>query len=183
MSQLDKSKLSIKEPYFTFVWAEDEDGLIGSAGELPWHLPGEMKHFVEVTKGDIVIMGRKSYESIPNPPLRNRLNIVLTRNENYQAKGAVICHSKEAVLDYLKENDDQKAIHVIGGNTIFKLFIDEVDLLYRTVIHERFDGETYMPKLNYDNFRLIDQAAGLVDERNEYSHTFYLYERKNNQSG
>ncbi|MDN6162476.1 MAG: dihydrofolate reductase [Atopostipes sp.] len=175
---LDKDKLSVKEPYFTFVWAEDENGLIGSDGDLPWNLPAEMKHFVEVTTGDVVIMGRKSYESIPNPPLKNRVNIVLTRNENYQAEGAVICHSKKEVMTFLRKKNHKKAIHVIGGNTLFDLFMEEVKVLYRTVIHEEFDGDTYMPRIDYEDFDYVDEAAGLEDENNKHPYTFYLYERK-----
>lgn len=178
MSNLNKEKLSIETPYFTFVWAEDEERLIGNEGSLPWHLPAEMRHFVKVTTGDIVVMGRKSYESIPKPPLKNRLNIVLTRNKDYQAEGAVICHSKEELLEYLNEKKIQKAVHIIGGNSIFKLFMDEVSVLYRTVIHETFKGDTYMPEIDYNRFKCVDQASGLEDEKNKYAHSFYLYERK-----
>lgn len=178
MSDLNAEKLSIEKPYFTFVWAEDEKGLIGNKGKLPWHLPAEMKHFVKVTTGDIVVMGRKSYESIPNPPLKNRLNIVLTRNKDYQAEGAVICHSKKELMDYLKEKSFEKAIHIIGGSTIFDLFMEEVSVLYRTVIHESFKGDTYMPEIDYHQFICLDQTSGLEDDKNKYSHSFYLYERK-----
>lgn len=177
--KINKSNLTIKEPYFTFVWAEDKEGLIGSKGDLPWHLPAEMKYFVQVTTSDVVVMGRKSYESIPNPPLKNRVNIVLTRNKDYQAEGAIICHSKEEILDYLEKENPQKAIHVIGGKTLFELFMDDVNVLYRTIIDESFEGDRYMAKIDYDQFHCVDQAEGLVDEKNKYAHTFYLYERKN----
>lgn len=178
MTKLNKENLMIEAPYFTFVWAEDENGLIGSEGKLPWHLPAEMKHFVKVTTGDIVVMGRKSYESIPNPPLKNRLNIVLTRNKDYQADGAVICHSKKELIDYLENKKIQNAVHIIGGSTIFDLFMDEVSVLYRTIIHETFKGDTYMSKIDYNHFKCVDQASGLEDKKNKYAHSFYLYERK-----
>lgn len=176
--RLDDKKLSIKPPYYTYVWAEDAEGLIGAKGDLPWKMPAEMQHFVDVTIGDVVVMGRKSYESIPNPPLRDRVNIVLTRNEDYQADGAVICHSKEDVLNYLKKKDFQDPIHIIGGTTLFEIFMDEVDVLYRTVVHEVFDGDTYMPQIDYGKFELVDQSEGEVDEDNPHAHTYYLYERR-----
>lgn len=180
VNKLDEEKLSVKKPYFTFVWAEDQEGLIGSDGKLPWNLPAEMKHFVQVTTGDVVIMGRKSYESIPHPPLKNRLNIVLTRNKDYHAKGAIICHSKEEIMKILEGMDNQKIVHVIGGRSIFKLFINEVTVLYRTIIHEVFSGDTYMPRIDYEKFDCIDQADGLMNKDNQYPYTFYLYERKSN---
>lgn len=167
---------SLKKPYFTFVWAEDKNGLIGKEGTLPWNLPNEMKHFVEVTMDDVVVMGRKTYESIPNRPLKNRVNIVLTSNEDYEAPGAIVVHSKQAIMDYVK--DIEKPIHVIGGTTLFELFLEEVDVLYRTVVEEAFEGDTYMPEINYRYFRVVDSKEGIVDSKNIYSHHFFLYERK-----
>lgn len=166
----------LRKPYFTFVWAEDKNGLIGKDGRLPWHLPNEMKHFVRVTTDDVVVMGRKTYESIPNPPLKNRINIILTNNKDYKADGAVVCHSKEEIMDYVK--DIQKPIHIIGGTSLFDLFIDEVSVLYRTVVYEEFEGDTYMPKLNYKYFHVVETINGLVDEDNLYSHEFFIYEKK-----
>lgn len=166
----------LTEPYFTFVWAEDRNGLIGREGQLPWHLPNEMQHFVDVTTGDVVVMGRKTYESIPNPPLKNRINIVLTSNKEYQADGAVICHTKEDILNYVK--DIEKPIHIIGGTSLFEMFIDEVNVLYRTIVYEEFEGDTYMPKIDYKYFRVIDSREGVVDEENVYPHEFFVYERK-----
>lgn len=163
-------------PYFTFVWAEDRNGLIGQAGRLPWNLPNDLKHFKNVTTGDVVLMGRKTYESIPKRPLANRINIILTRNKEYVAEGAVICHTKEEVLEYVK--DIQKPIHVIGGSTIFEIFADEVNVLYRTIIDEEFVGDTYMTDIPYKHFRCIEISDGVVDERNQYPHQFFVYERK-----
>lgn len=173
-----RCRQDLKTPYITFVWAEDSNGLIGQDDQLPWNLPSDMKRFVEVTTNDVVVMGRKTYESIPNPPLKNRLNIVLTRNENYRADGAIVCHSKEEVFDYLKEHAIKKPVHVIGGSSIFDLFIDEVNILYRTIIEETFEGNTYMPKIDYKYFRCIEVAEGIVDEKNKYPHRFFIYERK-----
>ncbi len=166
----------IRTPYFTFVWAEDKNGLIGNDGQLPWHLPNEMKHFVNVTTGGVVIMGRKTYESIPNPPLKNRINIVLTNNKDYTADGAIVCHSKEDILDYVKDID--KPLHIIGGTSLFDMFVDDVNVLYRTVVYEEFEGDTFMPKLNYKYFQVVETMDGIVDEENLYSHEFFIYERK-----
>lgn len=168
----------LMKPYMTFVWAEDNNGLIGNLGDLPWNLPSDMKHFKNVTMDDVVVMGRKTYESIPVRPLKNRINIILTNNENYVADGAIVCHSKEDVLNYLKENKIKKPIHVIGGISAFDMFKDEVNILHRTIIDETFDGDTYMPEIDYKYFRCVDISDGIVDDKNKYPHRFLLYERK-----
>ncbi len=163
-------------PYFTFVWAEDQNGLIGKEGRLPWSLPNEMKYFVEVTTGDVVVMGRKTYESIPNPPLKNRVNIILTRDENYEAEGAIVCHTKEEIMEAVK--DIKKPIHIIGGVSLFEMFMDEVNLLYRTIVYDEFEGDTHMPQIDYKHFRVFQSRIGETDEENIYPHHFYVYERK-----
>lgn len=173
---IENSSKEIDRPYFTFVWAEDQNGLIGKEGTLPWNLPNEMKYFVKVTTGDVVVMGRKTYESIPNRPLKNRINIVLTSNKEYQADGAIVCHSKEEIVNYVKDLD--KPIHIIGGTTLFEMFIDEVNVLYRSIVYEEFEGDTYMPKIDYKHFRVVDITPGVVDEENLYPHDFFVYERK-----
>ena len=169
---------NLKTPYITFIWAEDKNGLIGKAGNLPWNLPADMKFFKETTMNDVVVMGRKTYESIPKRPLKNRINIVLTKQLDYKADGAIVCHSKEDVLNYIQEKQLQKPIHVIGGVSVFNLFKEEVNILYRTIIDETFKGDTYMPEINYKYFRVIDVTEGVVDEKNIYSRRFFIYERK-----
>lgn len=178
-NRIDKEKLSVDTPYITFVWAEDNEGLIGKDNDLPWVLPGEMKFFVEATIGGVVIMGRKTYEGIPNPPLKDRLNIVLTRNKDFEAKGAVVCHSKEEIMTYLEKEKIQQPIHVIGGTALFEMFMDEVSVLYRTVIDEVFEGDTYMPEVDYEKFQCVYSVDGTVDKENKHAHRLSLYERKN----
>lgn len=175
-SREKRTSKHLTKPYFTFVWAEDKNGLIGNKGGLPWNLPNEMKHFVNVTTDGVVVMGRKTYESIPNPPLKNRINIILTQNKDYMAEGAIVCHSKKEVMDYVK--DISKPVHIIGGTSLFEMFMDDVNLLYRTIVYEEFVGDTYMPEINYKYFRVIDTIDGIVDEENIYPHDFYIYERK-----
>ncbi|API89468.1 dihydrofolate reductase [Marinilactibacillus sp. 15R] len=160
----------------TFVWAEDENGVIGKNGSLPWNLPNDMKFFKEITMTGNVLMGRKTFESIPNPPLKNRKNVVLTRNKDLVIDNVLVLHSKEEVLEYIAETD--KPIHIIGGADIFELFKSEVDMLYKTLIHDKFDGDTMMAEINYDDFEIIEKRIGVVDEHNIHAHTFLIYKRK-----
>ena len=161
----------------TFVWIEDENQLLGQANKLPWHLPAELKHFKAVTVGDAVLMGRKTYEALPIKPLPNRRNIILTRNKDYVAPGAEVFHSKEAILSAV--DTDQQTLHIIGGGEIYRLFIDEVDELYQTIIEGDFEGDTYFPTLDFSEFELLSEKEGIVDEANRHPHTFYHYRRKN----
>lgn len=161
----------------TFVWTEDENQLIGRANKVPWHLPADLKHFKAVTMGDAVLMGRKTYEGLPIKPLPNRRNIILTRNKDYVAPGAEVFHSKEAILSAV--DTDQQTLHIIGGGEIYRLFIDEVDELYQTIIEGDFEGDTYFPTLDFSEFELLSEKEGIVDEANRHPHTFYHYRRKN----
>lgn len=160
-----------------YVWAEDKNRLIGKNGALPWRLPADVAFFKKITMRGDLVAGRKTYETIPNRPLLGRRNIVLTKQKNYEAPGAIVVHSKEEILE-LEQNGDED-LYIIGGAVLFKMFEDEVDELYRTVIHKTFEGDTYFDdNFNYDNFELIKTARGIVDEKNLYEHTFELWKRK-----
>lgn len=160
----------------TFVWAEDENGVIGKEGGLPWSLPNDMKFFKEVTLTGNVLMGRKTLESIPNPPLKNRINVVLTRNTEFEKKDIIVLNTKDEVLELAKTMD--KPLHIIGGADIFNMFVNDVDRLYRTLIHETFEGDVYMPSIDYSLFDLVETVEGHVDEKNIHAHTFQIFERK-----
>lgn len=160
----------------TFVVAQDENGTIGKDGSLPWSLPADMKFFKEMTLTGDILMGRKTFESFPNGPLKDRENLVLTRQEDYEAEGAFIFNNKEEALEHASNND--KPLHVIGGAEIFRQFLDDVDIIYVTVVHEDFEGDTEMPEIDYSLFELVEEKEGHVDEKNKYPHTFYTYKRK-----
>lgn len=160
-----------------YVYAEDENGLIGKGDGLPWSLPADVKFFKEVTMQGDVVMGRATYESIPNRPLKGRRNIVLTHNQDYEAPGAIVVNSKEEILElYEKYAED---FYIIGGVSLFKMFEDDVDYLYRTVIHDEFDGNVYFPDdFDYNEFELEKSFDGNVDEKNKHPHTFEIWKRK-----
>lgn len=160
----------------TFVWAEDENGLIGKGGSLPWNLPNDMKFFKEVTLTGNVLMGRKTFESIPNPPLKKRENVVLTRQTDLEIDHVLVMHTKEEVLEYAERTD--KPLHIIGGSDIFELFVSDVDMLYKTKIHDQFSGDTFMTSINYQEFDLVEEKEGILDDQNRHRHTFQIYKRK-----
>ena len=126
-------------PRLTLVVARAANGVIGKDGRLPWHLPADLRHFKRVTMGGAMIMGRKTFESLPGL-LPGRRHIVLTRDVGWEAEGAEVAHSVEAAL---RLAGDKAA--VIGGAEIFRLFEDDADAVELTEIHADVDGDTLLP--------------------------------------
>jgi dihydrofolate reductase len=155
----------------SFVVAMDENRAIGKDNDLPWYLPNDLKHFKKTTMGKPIVMGRKTYESI-GKPLPGRENIVVTRDQSYEAEGTTIVHSVDEVLQINAEE-----ICVIGGSEIFKQFLPVADRLYITEIHHTFEADTYFPELNDNEWKEVSRTEGIVDEKNKYPHEFVVYEK------
>ncbi|WP_334328744.1 dihydrofolate reductase [Companilactobacillus sp. HBUAS59699] len=159
----------------SFVWAEDKNHVIGKDGSLPWSLPNDLKHFRDVTAHHTIVMGRKTYESFPNGPLPHRLNIVISRNPNYQVPESVVLLSDKSQLSSFVSDDEE--VMVIGGAGIFEMFKNDVDRLYLTRIDHEFDGDVKMIDLDYSKFKLTEKKEGVVDDNNIYPYTFETYDK------
>ena len=130
------------------ILSADKNWAIGKDNQLLVRIPSDMKFFRETTTGKVVVMGRKTLESFPNGlPLKNRTNIVLTGNPHYKVKDAVIVHTKEQLLDELKQYDS-KDIYVIGGESIYRMLLDQCDTAYVTKIDYTYEADTYVPNLD-----------------------------------
>ena len=165
----------------SFVWAEDQKHQIGYKGHLPWRLPADLAHFKKVTMGHPMVMGKKTFDSFPGL-LPGRKHVVLTHDttlkEKYKDNSQVkILNSIDELASWLDENQSQE-VSVIGGAMLFKLLLNKVDKLYKTEILSEFDGDTVMPTISYDEFKLISRKIGKVDEKNIYPYIFLEYERK-----
>jgi dihydrofolate reductase len=158
----------------SFVVAMDRNRLIGKENQLPWHLPADLAYFKKVTTGHTIVMGRKTYESIGRP-LPNRKNVVLTRSEGYEAGGCEVVHDIDDVLQMARKEEE---CFVIGGTEVFRLFWNDVWRLYVTYIDEAFDGDTYFPEIDAENWNVVSVEKGTIDEKNRYPHEFRIYERK-----
>jgi dihydrofolate reductase len=124
---------------------------LGKDGDLIWHIPDDLKRFKTITSGHLVIMGRKTWESIPEKfrPLPGRLNIVVTRNPEYIAEGAEVCTSLSEAIEKAKEiseADTEAEIFVIGGGELYKEALPLAEKLYLTLIHEEKDGDVFFPE-------------------------------------
>ena len=128
---------------------------IGKNNDLMWHLPNDMKFFKEKTTDNIVVMGRKNYESIPEKyrPLPNRENVILTRNKDFKAEGCIVLHSFDELLQYY-ENEEDRTMFIIGGGEIYKeaLKKDIVDEMYITKVNKSFNADTFFPEIDLTIF-------------------------------
>lgn len=130
------------------IVAVDSKWAIGNKNKLLVSIPADMKQFRERTTGHVVVMGRKTLESFPaGAPLKNRTNIVLTANQSYKAKDAIIVHTKEELLETLKEYDSDD-IFVIGGQSIYEMMLPYCDTAYVTKIDHAYQADTYFPNLD-----------------------------------
>ena len=123
----------------TFHLARADNGVIGRDGELPWHLPADLKRFKAQTMGKPMVMGRKTFESFPSP-LPGRRHIVLTRDPDWRAEGAEVAHSVEQAL--WMAGDD---VAVIGGAEVFAQFLDQAHQIELTEVHASPDGDAFVP--------------------------------------
>lgn len=131
------------------IAAVSENNVIGKDGKLPWHISADMRRFRELTTGNTVIMGRKTFESIGRP-LPNRYNIVITSNREFVAEGCIVAHSLEEALEKARENG-QGNIFIIGGGQVYEGAIGVADRLVLTRVHGLFPGDTFFP--DYSEFQ------------------------------
>ncbi len=165
------------------IVAVDKNWGIGKDGKLLTHLSGDMQFFKKTTSGNIVIMGRKTLESLPNSkPLPNRRNVVITRNKTYSDDNIETMRNIEEVLEFSAANDlSEQEIFIIGGAQIYEVFLPYCDICYVTKIHEAFDADVYFPNIDKDDsFELIDESEQI--EENGYNYTFCIYKRNDVRS-
>jgi dihydrofolate reductase len=162
----------------SIIVATSDNNVIGKDNKLIWHLPADMKFFKEKTTDHCVITGRKNYESIPEKfrPLPNRTNIIITRQTDYVAPGAVIVNSIEDAIEFAKKTGDEE-IFIIGGAEIFKQSMSMVDKIYLTKIYHLFEGDVYFPELDASEWKETGRIKGTVDEKNKYEHDFITLEK------
>lgn len=158
------------------IVAVDENWAIGKGNRLLVSIPQDMKFFRETTTGKVVVMGRKTLESFPGgQPLKNRVNIVLTRDVGFQAKGAVVCGSMEEVLEELKQYAEED-VYIIGGESIYRQFLPYCKKAYITKVFHKYDADTYFPDLDREEEWKMTQ----VGEEQTYfdlEYIFSIYER------
>lgn len=154
---------------------------IGNGNDLLYHFKNDMKHFKELTENNIVVMGRKTYDSLPKKPLLNRINIILTSNKYYKADGCIIKTSLNDILDFYDNEYPDKILYVIGGGEIYNLFInnDLVDTMEITFVYDDLDGRVKIPNVFTDSkWELIRKSDDIIDEKTKLKYYFSTFIRK-----
>jgi dihydrofolate reductase len=160
----------------SLVVAASENNAIGKNNQLLWHLPNDLKFFKNTTWGSVVIMGRKTFESV-NKPLPGRINIVITKQPNWNAENVTTAASLEDAL--LKATETNcKEIYIIGGGEIYKQSLSIADKVYLTRVHTQIDGDTFFPVLNENQWIMISDEKFEADEKHQFGYSFQLFERK-----
>jgi dihydrofolate reductase len=164
----------------SLIAALTQNHVIGKNNDLPWHLPDDMKYFMQTTKQHHVIMGRKNYESIPEKfrPLPNRTNIVVTHQSNFHAPNCTVVNSLEQGIALAKKNNEQE-LFIIGGAEIYKLAMPFAHRLYLTEIQTELEGDTHFPTLDKQQWREVSRTHHTTDEKHRYAFDFVVYEKKN----
>ena len=158
----------------TLIVAMARNRAIGLDGEMPWHLPGELKHFKTTTMGKAIVMGRKTWESIGRA-LPGRRNIVITRQQDFAAEGCDVVQSTDEAIVAAGDVDE---IMVIGGSEVYALFLPVAQRLYLTRVHADVNGDAFFPVVDEDEWQLVSDEAHAADSRNEFDFSFRIYERK-----
>ena len=160
----------------SLIVAISENYAIGKAGDLLCHLPNDLKLFKELTTGATVVMGKKTFFSLPRRPLPNRRNIVLTRDESFQYENTKVAHSIDHLLSILSA--DEK-VFIIGGGEVYKQFMPLVDELQITHIHHTWeDADTFFPEIDLSIWECVSEEHHKQDEKHAFAYTFATYQRK-----
>lgn len=160
-----------------FIVAVDNHWAIGNKDKLLVSIPNDMKHFREETTGKVIVLGRKTLETFPQGlPLKNRINIVLSKNPKYSIKDAVVVHSIEELLDELKKyNDDD--IYVVGGESVYRQMLPYCNVVHVTKIDHEYEADRYFPNLDKDDEWEIT-ADSEEQTYFDIAYEFLKYERK-----
>lgn len=157
------------------IAAMTEDRVIGIKNTLPWKLPNDMKWFRQNTMGKPIVMGRKTFESFGAKPLPGRSNIIITRDESYQATDSIVVHSIE---DAIKAAGDVKEVMIIGGASFYEQMLPQADRLYLTFVHAELDGDAWFPEINNNDWNKVEKIDNKKDDKNRYAHSFVILDRK-----
>jgi len=176
---VSSAKRAAEPPVIALVVAMAENGAIGRRGELPWRLSSDMRYFRKITMGKPVIMGRRTFKSLPRV-LDGRLNVVLTRDQGFVALDAVMGHSLEEGLAAARsaaERTGADEIMVIGGEEVFREVLPQARRIYLTEVHASPEADTWFPPLDKREWREVSRERHEPGPRDEHAFSFVVLER------
>ena len=164
----------------SIIVAADENNGIGAEGNQPFFIRSDLKRFKSLTTGNTIVMGRKTFEALPNGALPNRKNIVLTHRAQYDAPNCRLINNPEE-LNQLCAAEEK--VFVIGGGEIYRNFLPRVDRIYLTRVHSSFGGiDTWFPEISPDQWVVQDQEGPFTDEKSGLVYSYINFRRKPGQS-
>ena len=158
----------------SIIVAIAENYAIGKDNDLLWHIPEDLKRFKRLTTGHTIIMGKRTYESLPKRPLPNRRSIIITDDPNDYFEGCVTVRSIEEVIGQCDPSEEN---FIIGGASVYKQFLPFADRLYLTTVHRSFAGDVFFPVINFDEWVLKSEEDFPSDEHNDFSYSNRIYDR------
>ena len=169
MNHLNSSKEII------LIAAACENNVLGKDNQLIWHISEDLKRFKRLTEGHSIIMGRKTFESMPRA-LPKRKNIILTRNENYEAENAFVAHTIDEALDL---TGDDPTPFIIGGGEIYSLFLSFADSIELTRVHKNFEGDAFFPEIKKTEWKLVATEKHHSDNDQTFTYSYLTYKKIN----
>jgi dihydrofolate reductase len=162
----------------SLIVAASENNVIGRGGELPWHLSADLRRFKQLTMGQAIIMGSKTWESIGRP-LPGRTSIVLSRRPDWTPPGAVVSANLDSAIEAAARlPGDQHEVFVIGGSGVFRDALPRADCLYLTRVHADIEGDVMLPPIDWSEWRLTEESHHEADRQNDFAHTFQVWVRR-----
>jgi dihydrofolate reductase len=159
----------------SIIVAVSEDWGIGMNNELLWHISEDLKRFKRLTTGKTVIMGKKTWESLPKRPLPGRRNIVLTDNPTETFEDAVTVYS---IKDAISKCEESEEVFIIGGGSIYRQFMPVADRLYITHVHKKTPADVYFPEIDLKLWKVTEREEYPESEGNSIPYTYTIYQRK-----
>ena len=166
-----------KKPNLSIIVAQAENRAIGLDGDMPWHLSGDLKRFKALTMGHPVVMGRRTWESLPKRPLTGRRNIVFSQSEGFVPEGAEVVRSVNDLFHLLRDSDEE--VFIIGGGRIYNMLMPFTQRLYVTWVHKEFpEADTFFPVIDLSEFTKINETERMTDEKSGLEFSYAEYDRK-----
>lgn len=160
----------------SIIVAVAENNAIGKDNDLIWYISDDLKRFKRLTTDHTILMGRKTYESLPSGALPKRTNVVITRDQSLELDKCVMLHSIEEAIEKYKDSEEE--VFVIGGGSIYEKMLPYAQKLYLTKVHENFDADVFFPEINMEEWIISDEENHSKGEKNEYDYSFIDLVRK-----
>ena len=160
-------------PTICIIAAMAENRVIGYHNRLPWHLPADLRHFKQLTVGKPIVMGRRTWESLPGV-LPDRLHIVISANRAYRAEGCLLVHTVDEALAAAAAAPE---VMIVGGAALYEQMLPRAQRMYLTLVHAKVAGDALFPDFDQREWREMERETHAEDERNPYAYTVLTLQR------